>query len=159
VFPSSNSHLQKVYVVAYAPDNQVGGGGVQACRDFIHEQGLGRTNHQLQCTAERERTYDTHSPSVLFCVPHGMHMTAVHLVLRNVTLSDFRTVQPGGRSSGNDMRVTHHSSSSTTGAAVLCGCLPESQRTSPVVTRLRCPPDTPRLIWLPTMVSAHTCRQ
>ena len=28
---------------------------------------------------------------------------------------------------------------------------------SPVVTRLRCPPLMPRIIWLPTIVSAHTC--
>lgn len=28
---------------------------------------------------------------------------------------------------------------------------------SPVVTRLRWPPLMPRIIWLPTMVSAHTC--
>ena len=28
---------------------------------------------------------------------------------------------------------------------------------SPVVTRLRWPPLMPLIIWLPTMVSAHTC--
>ena len=28
---------------------------------------------------------------------------------------------------------------------------------SPVVTRLRWPPLMPRIIWLPTIVSAHTC--
>lgn len=132
------AHLQQRDVVPDAAHNQVGGAGVEACADLIHKQCLGGADHQLQGTKSKQLSAPT---------------TAVDLTTQPgkcATAGGCRTASAG---SSPALRVTGSWGRHKAGGNKLVPL------TSPVVTRLRWPPDTPRSIWLPTMVSAHTCRQ